>query len=63
MKKMRQFWPNCKAIALLFWQKLPILKFCHFDLRLRSEEMRYFWPKSKAIALVFWQTMTKIETR
>ena len=40
--KMSQFWPNSKAIALVFWPKMsenkPKLKLIDFDCRLKSDE-------------------------
>ena len=38
MMKMRHFWPNSKAIALVFCPKLPKLKLIDFDWRLKSDE-------------------------
>ena len=39
---MSQFWPKCKAIALVCWPKmseqLPKLKVIDFDCRLKSDE-------------------------
>ena len=61
MMKMSQFWPNSKAIALVFCRKMTELKLIDFDWRLKSDENEPFWPKSKAIALVFCRQMTEIE--
>ena len=63
--KMSHFWPNRKAIALVFCSQMTKceanLKLIDFDCRLKSDENEPFLPKSKAIALVFCSQMTKFD--
>ena len=63
--KMSHFWPECKAIALVFCSKMTKfegnLKLIDFDCRLKSDENEPFLARSKAIALVFCSKMTKFE--
>ena len=59
--KMSDFWPNSKAITLVFLPHMIKIELIDFDCRLKSDENERFLAKSKAITLIFCRQMTTIE--